>query len=282
MMNVYDSGGAGPPLVIIPGIQGRWEWMRPGARVLSRHYRVITFSLADEPSSGAVFDETRGFAVYVEQVAAAMAGRGIERAVICGVSYGGLIAAAFAARYPAKVLAVVLLSALAPSWRMNERAMFYLRAPRLLFPLFALSSLRLVREMVSAHGGVVAGAIAALRHLWNVVTNPTSPVRMARRVRLLEQVDLRSELATVRAPALIVTGEEGLDYVVPPSHTREYLRLWPHAEGAVLERTGHLGVITRPDALARLLDAFLGRAAASALGRDSPADSVAEQRRMIG
>ena len=41
--------GTGPPLVLIPGIQGRWEWMKPSIDALAREYRVITMSLPGEP-----------------------------------------------------------------------------------------------------------------------------------------------------------------------------------------------------------------------------------------
>jgi len=269
-MNIHDVG-SGPPLVVVPGIQGRWEWMRPGVEALAERFRVVTFSLSDEPSSAGQFDERRGFYAYVDQVASVFTTLGLRDAIVCGMSYGGLIAASFAARHPELVSALVLLSALPPSWRVNDRARFYLRAPRLLFPLFALSSLRLTREMVAAHGGVGAGTAAAARHGWNVVTHPTSPARMARRVRLLEGLDLMNELQRLTVPTLVVTGEEELDYVVPPALTREYLRLWPHARSGVLSKTGHLGVITRPDELSRVLDAFLA---------DVP--GVSRQRRRIG
>jgi len=269
-MRIHDAG-SGPPLVIVPGIQGRWEWMRPGVDALSQRYRVITFSLCDEPSSGGQFDEARGFYTYVDQVATVVTTLDLRDAIICGISYGGLIAASFAARHPEHASALVLLSALPPSWRINARARFYLRAPRLLFPLFALSSLRLTREMVAAHGGLGAGVAAAVRHGWNVVIHPTSPARMARRVRLLDGLDLTSELQRLTVPTLAVTGEEHLDYVVPPAMTREYLRLWPHARSGVLSKTGHLGVITRPDELLRMLDAFLA---------DVP--GIARERRRIG
>ena len=41
--------GRGLPLLVIPGIQGRWEWMRPGIRALATRFRVTTYSLAGEP-----------------------------------------------------------------------------------------------------------------------------------------------------------------------------------------------------------------------------------------
>ena len=101
-MNIVDVGN-GAPLVLIPGIQGRWEWMRPAVDVLAKHCRVITFSLADEPTSGARFDESSGIWGYVQQVDDVMDAAGVRAATICGVSFGGLIASSFAARHAAKV-----------------------------------------------------------------------------------------------------------------------------------------------------------------------------------
>ena len=113
-MNIIDRG-SGEPIVVIPGVQGRWEWMKPGIDALAKRGRVITFSLADEPSSAADFDETSGFWNYVEQVRNALQQSGIDKAAICGVSYGGLIAAAFAARFPGHTTSLILASALPPS-----------------------------------------------------------------------------------------------------------------------------------------------------------------------
>ena len=117
-MNIIDCG-SGAPVVLIPGVQGRWEWMKPGVEALARHGRVITFLLADEPSADAVFDEAAGFSNYVEQVRQVLDIRGLERAAVCGVSFGGIIAAVFAARYPSRVSALILVSALPPSWRLR-------------------------------------------------------------------------------------------------------------------------------------------------------------------
>ena len=47
--------GAGTPLVLVPGIQGRWEWMQPSVEALARDYRVITASLPGEPGVGMSF-----------------------------------------------------------------------------------------------------------------------------------------------------------------------------------------------------------------------------------
>jgi pimeloyl-ACP methyl ester carboxylesterase len=265
-MKIVDAG-SGPPVVVIPGIQGRWEWMKPGIDALARRCRVVTFSLADERTCGGRFDAANGFWCYVDQVREAMDRAGLDRAAICGVSYGGLVAAAFAARHPDRTAALILVSALPPSWTPNRRVAFYLRAPRLLSPLFCVASLRMHREIAAANGGPARGAVAGITHAWRALTHMFSPSRMARRVHLLEGLDLHAEVARVTAPVLVVTGDPELDRVVPVHLTREYLTLLPSARVVTLERTGHIGVITRPDEFTRLVAPFVAGTAGADDGR---------------
>jgi pimeloyl-ACP methyl ester carboxylesterase len=249
--------GTGTPIVVVPGIQGRWEWMRPTVDALSQHCRVITFSLADEPTCGWSFRSGDGFSAYVEQVRRALDETGVRTAAICGVSYGGLIAARFAAQHQDRVSGLVLVSALPPTWKPDRRARFYLRAPWLLSPLFFVASLRMYPEIAAARSGLFSGLQAAGQHAFNALTHMLSPGRMARRVHMLESVDLGESLERVNVPTLLITGETRLDRVVPVSLTKEYLRIWPRAQHATLPRTGHLGLITRPREFANLVENFL-------------------------
>ncbi len=259
-LNIIDRG-SGAPIVVIPGVQGRWEWMKPAIDALAERCRVITFSLADEPTSAAVFDERRGFWSYVDQVSHVLDALGIEQAAICGVSYGGLIATAFAARHPRRTTALLLVSALPPGWTPDQRINFYLRAPRLLTPLFLLGSLRLYREMRAASDGAGLGVRLSVSHAFRALTHMFSPVRMARRARLASTIDIRQELSQVSVPTLIVTGERHLDRVVPVTATLQYAQIWPHAQVATLAHTGHLGLTTRPTEFARLVAPFVEDAA---------------------
>ena len=234
--------------------------MRPAVDALAKHCRVITFSLADEPTCGARFDASAGVWSYVQQVADALDAAGVRAATICGVSYGGLIAAAFAARHPDRVSALVLASAIPPSWRPDARAEFFMRAPLLLSPLFCVASLRMCPEIFAARGGPLAGIGFTAAHVGNVISHWFSPRLMARRARLVASLDVERQLARVKCPTLVVTGEATLDRVVPVALTREYHRIWPHAIQAVLQRTGHLGLITRAEEFARMVASFADQA----------------------
>ena len=107
-MNGIVDKGTGVPIVLIPGLQGRWEWMRPAVDALAKHYRVITFSLCDERTSPFPCRPEKAFENYIEQVDLALDRAHVEQAVIAGVSYGGLIATEFAARFPRRVAGLVL------------------------------------------------------------------------------------------------------------------------------------------------------------------------------
>ena len=246
-MKIVDRG-SGVPVVLVPGIQGRWEWMAPAVDALAGRCHVITFSLADEPSAEWPVRGT-GFDAYVEQIAQALDALHLQRAVICGVSYGGLVAAAFLRQHPERVAGLALVSAIPPSWAPDARARILMRWPRLLLPVFLLGALRLYREIAVAAGGWRPGVAASVRQGVRALTHFPAPGRMARRAAITGEAALDG-LAGVRVPTLVVTGEPGLDRVVPTALTAEYTRIWPHAQAVTLARTGHLGLVTRPDAFA--------------------------------
>jgi pimeloyl-ACP methyl ester carboxylesterase len=249
--------GSGVPIVLIPGLQGRWEWMRPTVGALAEHHRVITFSLCDERTSPFPCDPRKGFGNYVEQVDIALDRAGLERAVIAGVSYGGLIATEFAARRPGRVTALVLASALHKTWQPNAQQRRYLRAPWLLSPLFvATAPGRLNPEVAAAIPRIGDRLRFKASHAACVARAFASPSRMARRVAWAAGHQFADPRAvTVRS--LIVTGEPALDRVVPVAVTRRYLDDLPGAEHVVLDRTGHIGLVTRPAEFANVLGRFV-------------------------
>jgi pimeloyl-ACP methyl ester carboxylesterase len=256
-MHIIERG-RGTPLVLIPGIQGRWEYMRPAVEALAPFFRVITFPLCGEPSSKLATDPALGLDSYVAQTLAALDAKQIERAVICGVSFGGLVALRFAAVYPERTAALVLASTPAPLFRLRARHAVYARVPWIFGPLFlAETPWRVKRETAAAFPDPRARLAFARAALRTLVEAPVSVSRMAQRARLLSNLDLRRDCGSVTAATLVVTGERHLDFVVPVEGSSEYARLIPNAQAAVLERTGHLGTITRPDVFAALVCAFV-------------------------
>ena len=85
---------------------------------------------------------------------------------------------------------------------------------------------------------------------------------MARRLATAMKADFTASARAVVAPTLVLTGEPGLDRVVPVRSTKEYVNLMPGAREAVLAQTGHIGCVTRPREFAELVRGFAREALA--------------------
>jgi pimeloyl-ACP methyl ester carboxylesterase len=250
--------GNGPALIVIPGVQGRWEYVKPAIAALSERFRVITFALAGERASGLSFDEARGLDNYVDQVHAVMRDRGLDRAAICGISFGGLPALRFAAAAPDRVSALVLVSTPGPPWHLKRRHETYLRLPWIFMPLFlAETPLRLNREIVAALPAWRDRAAFGLGQATKLLTAPISVSRLAQRARLLRHLDVEHDCARITAPTLVITGDGALDRIVPVAGTERYAQLIAGARRVSIAKTGHLGCNTRPQEFARVIHDFL-------------------------
>jgi pimeloyl-ACP methyl ester carboxylesterase len=194
---------------------------------------------------------------------------GLSRALICGVSYGGLVALRFAATRPERTSGLVLVSTPPAVWELDRTQRGYVERPVWSAPAFiAHAPRRLWPEIRNASGSFGAAAWFAVRHLARVIAAPMSPSRMARRVRLARAVDLAADCARVTAPTLVITGEDALDRVVPVSATRRYVDAIRGATCVTIERTGHIGLVTRPERFAEVVAEFAENAAHHGTGRD--------------
>jgi pimeloyl-ACP methyl ester carboxylesterase len=250
--------GKGPPLVLIPGIQGRWEYLRPAIDALATSFRTLTFPLRGEPGCDAPLDPALGIDNDARQIAAVLDRSGVGRAIVCGISFGGLPAIRFAAVAPERTAALILASVPGPHWHMRPRHQLYARAPWLFGPLFlAESPWRLRDELRTALPRAAARRCFVRGQLGTLLRARISPARMAWRAALIASPHVSDDCARIVAPTLVVTGEPGLDRVVRVDDTLAYLQLISGARHSTLDRTGHLGSITRPEAFASLVREFV-------------------------
>src|SRR3954465_13351207 len=208
--------GSGPAIVLIPGVQGRWEWMRPTVRALARRWRVLTGSLPPEA----------GFDRLLSHVDRLLDDAHVSTAVICGVSFGGLVALRYAALRPERVRALVLVSTPGPSWKPAPHQARSLRWPLLSLPLFlAGAARRSWRELKATLPDARARLVFCAGWAVQLLAAPAIPWHMASRGRLAESVPFEGECARIVMPTLVITGERELDGVVPVDGTMEYGRL---------------------------------------------------------
>ena len=219
---VFDKG-SGKVIVVVQPLQGRWQWMRRFLEALAARCRVVSYTLAGDFGSDRRMDLSRGSTVR-SQLEDVMDAAKIERAALCGISFGGAVAVRYAARHPDRVTHLVVASSPGPGWRANPEQTSYVARPLLTLPVFAVTALmRLYAEVAAALPRPADRLAFAVRSAIPALRYPAWPPLMAARVRLLETLDLAGDCARIATPTLIVTGAPSLDRVVPIESTRRYL-----------------------------------------------------------
>lgn len=244
--------------MIVQGLHGRWEWMRPALVELSKRCRTIAYSLRGDFGSGMKVDPGLGLDNYVRQLDAVLDRAGVERAAVCGISFGGFVALRYAAARPERVSALILASAPGPGWEPTPQQARWLSRPWLSAPVFVASApFRLWPEISAALPRVGSRFAFMARQALRAARAPIIPSLMAERIRDARASDFVPDCARIKAPTLVVTGEEGLDRVVPVGVSRRYASLVAGAQYVVMDRTGHIGVLTQPERFARIVTDFV-------------------------
>lgn len=174
-----------------------------------------------------------------ERALAAMGERGIDRAVVCGLSMGGYVAFEVWRRARERVAGLVLA---------NTRAVA--DAPE------AAAARRALAERLRSEGNVLAeeppallsdGAPEELRARVRGWIEDQSPEAIAAALLgMAERPDSTPDLATIRVPTLVLTSTE--DRMIAPEVSAEMAGLIPQGHLQTIEGVGHLSNLEAPEA----------------------------------
>jgi len=254
---MFDKG-SGPAVVVVQPLQGRWQWMQEFLEALAERCRVITYTLSGDFGSDRSLDTSLGFDGCVGQLKDVVDRAGLERIALCGISFGGTVAVRYASLFPDRVTHLVIASAPGPGWRATAEQSTYVARPLLTLPVFLwLAFRRLLAELAETFPRVGERVAFVSRVGVAAIRYPALPHVMAKRVRLLQTVDLVPDCQRISAPTLVITGDPSLDHVVPVESTRRYLSHIRNSRYEMLERTGHTGSLTQPRRLATLVGDFI-------------------------
>lgn len=260
----FASSGTGPPLVRasnwLTHLDFEWEsplWRHWWAE-LSRHHRVIRY---DERGNGMSQRDVRdvSFDTWVRDLETVVDAAGLDRFDLLGISRGGAIAIAYAARHPTRVRRLVLHGAFAAGLNTTGTPE-ELQARRALVSLMRLGwglnnpafckvfTCRFIPDATVEH------------EQWfdQLQRVSTSPENAARLMELDDAIDVRGLAGQVGAPTLVMHCDR--DAVVSPEHGRWFAATIPDARYVSLPSANHLPLETEP-AWRMLLDEigpFLG------------------------
>lgn len=245
----YAVEGVGPPVVLIHEMGGTMESWGFVAPLLTSRRRVVRYD-----TRGAGFSEKIRGALKIDTLTddlmALLDGLGItEKVALAGTAVGGAIALHTAVRFPERVSAVVVTSP-ATSIPPANRDATLARVAK-----FEAEGLRTVFDGTAANGypeelRADTARFAGFRARW-LANDPSS---FAAIYRMLADMDLGPELASIECPVLVIGGE--FDRGRPPSVVEPIAKAITGAKFKVLP-TGHYAGLQTPELIATEIGNFL-------------------------
>jgi 3-oxoadipate enol-lactonase / 4-carboxymuconolactone decarboxylase len=213
---------------------------------------------------------------HVADLEALLMSVGVERALICGLSIGGMIALGLADKRPDLVAGLILCCTAhrigtAESWNARiaavEKGGLGAIAESVLPPWFSPAAYR-----------DNAPFVALCRNM--LVRNPADGYMAS--CAALREADLESAALAVSAPTLCLAGED--DRATPPEVVRGLSALIPGARFATIPGAGHAPCVEAPGAVAAHVASFAAEVFDSlqGAGLDRFAQGMAVRRRVLG
>lgn len=253
----FIKRGKGPALILMHGNEADHSMFDALAARLADNFTVYAY---DQRDCGLTENSTAPYALsdLGDDAAAFIAALGLQRAHVYGSSLGGIVAQSLAARHPDRVDRLVLGN----TWRVGLLPSDF--NPQVVSKLAAYSS-----DLANNASKIaeIFFPLSFMREQPSVVDmfrgSGRSEEKRARRRAMLLNPEL-VDLSRFPRRVLLLTGAE--DLIIPAAVTMAIGDNIQHAEVAVLDGIGHVGVVQDPGQVTRVLVSFLLEAEDPAAG----------------
>ena len=268
----YRRTGSGPVLVCHPGGPGFSSRYFGDLAGLGGAFTLVLLNPRGTEGSDSPVDRL-AYAVddYVSDVEELRAHLGLESMLLLGHSHGGVVAQAYAARYPLRVERLVLASTLARFQADQEDAMRAAMGAKAGQPWYADAAAALAAEQAGEWESDEELSRLVLREMpfyfarygnreQEYVRTLEGEVPCGDALKLFNEeifasFDLRPDLPRITAPTLVITGEE--DFITGPVCAREIADAVPGSTLVRLPGCGHLIFVEQPERFATEVASFL-------------------------
>jgi proline iminopeptidase len=269
----YRRVGEGPALVCHGGGPGFSAFYFGELAGLGEKLELI---LLDPRGTGASDRPTdaRAYAIedYADDVEELREHLGLERINLLGHSHGGVVAMDYAARYPDRVEKLILASTLARFAQEQVAAMEAAMAAKADEPWFEDASAALVAEQkgefetdeelgelairefpfyFADYGDAERAYLESLRD-----DVPNADTLRYFNQEIFETFDLRPQLGRIKAPALVIAGEQ--DFITGPVCADEIAAGLTDARKVLIPGAGHFVFVETPDEFRAAVLEFIG------------------------
>lgn len=222
------DGNRPETILLVPGLDGTALLFYRQIPLLERRFRVETFPLPND--SDCTMDS------LVADLLAWVEGQDADRILLCGESFGGALSMSFALAHPERLSGIVIVNSFPV---IRER--LKIRAAPLLLRLIPWGAMRLVRRLTRSRLHSPHTNEEDLREFLER-SRAIDREGYIRRLEILQEYDIRDQLAELQVPALFLAGDR--DQLVPSVPEARFMAdRVPDGTLKILEGYGHICLI---------------------------------------
>jgi 3-oxoadipate enol-lactonase len=250
----YVDRGQGIPVVLGHGLCMDNTMFAEQMEQLAQHYRVIAPDWRGHGGSEARAEEY-SMEDQAEDLYELLGALGTGPAHIGGMSMGGMIALRFALAHPEMTRSLILIDTDAGP-EAPERASSYEALAGAFLSGQAEAVVDPVMQILFAPPFFTDLPVEARRWRNRIVQQPGVGLFHATRC-VTRRTDLRGDLGRIKAPVLIICGEE--DVATTPDKSRFMAEAIAGAKLALVPKAGHSSPVEQPARVTQLIASFLGQ-----------------------
>ncbi len=232
---------------------------KPTFSALADRFQLVYIDHRGQGRSARTDQSTYTLDNNVEDLEALRQYLGLDQVIVIGGSYGGMVAMAYAARYPKSVSHLIAYATVA-SYEFLTKAQQTLNDRGTPEQIAIAQKLWEGNFKSNLELQSYFEIMAPLYSFRSLESNRLSPDRILSFEAIneafggfLRTYDIRSELPKITAPSLILAGRQ--DWICAPEFSEEIARLIPRSDLRIFENSGHM---LRTDEPQKLLDAIAG------------------------
>lgn len=242
----YEEAGGGDniPIVFLHGVGSDKSVWRPQLDYFGKTRRAVAFDYpgygdSDPAPEGTTRDD------YASAIISGMHELGIDRAHLCGLSLGGVIAIALYHANPTRCASLILADTFAVH---PDGQAIYDRG---------VAGSNDLRGMAEARIDMLLGQPAdpAVRSEVVETMARIDPAAYCIGLEAVWLADQRDRAAKIRIPTLVLCGTE--DKIAPPALAHELVDLIPNAKLHLIAGSGHISNLERADEFNRVVEEFV-------------------------
>jgi len=259
----YVEMGQGPAILLVHGLSGSWRNWLENIPYLARSHRVVAldlpgFGLSPMPEYPITI---KSYGQFLGRFADLI---GLDReTALIGHSMGGFIATEAAILNPRRFSSLTLVAAAGITYAKLRRTQKDVARPiaEMMMPVAAGSLRRSFgrsRLRAAQFAGVFAHPERISRELlWELGAYGVHAPATLQAAYEMAGYDTRERLSEIDLPTLLIWGNR--DLLVPVAAAFAYRKRMPQAEMAVIDDTGHMVQMERPDRFNQDVEEFIDR-----------------------